>query len=299
MSSTPISWPSDADLVAALVTQWSIREPHVQAHDGGMNSRTWLVRDGSTRWIAKVVPMSQAAFPAGLAVTRLVEAAGVPAGAPRRTIDGRDVVRVGDHFLCLLRFVDGTPLLGATAADRQLIGNTLARVHEALADVRVADETGLDWIDVTAPHLDVGDWIRPSVSEAVRAIERLPGPLLTLGLLHSDPAPEAFRVDEQGICGLIDWDRALRGPLLYDLASAVMYVGGPSRGGDLVDAYLGAGRMQRVEVDRGLLPMLRFRWAVQADYFARRIAEVDLTGISGHEENWKGLEDARRGLTGA
>jgi hypothetical protein len=42
--------------------------------------------------------------------------------------------------------------------------------------------------------------------------------------------------------------------------------------------------------------MLRFRWAVRADYFARRITENDLTGIAGPEENEKGLEDARRAL---
>lgn len=45
--------------------------------------------------------------------------------------------------------------------------------------------------------------------------------------------------------------------------------------------------------------MLRFRWAVQADYFARRVSANDLTGISGPEENEKGLEDARRALLGA
>ena len=41
--------------------------------------------------------------------------------------------------------------------------------------------------------------------------------------------------------------------------------------------------------------MLRLRWAVQADYFARRVATDDLTGIDGPAENEKGLEDARRG----
>jgi hypothetical protein len=51
------------------------------------------------------------------------------------------------------------------------------------------------------------------------------------------------------------------------------------------------------EVRRGLAPMLRFRWAVHANYFAWRIAENDLTGISGPHENEKGLEDARRSLT--
>jgi hypothetical protein len=42
--------------------------------------------------------------------------------------------------------------------------------------------------------------------------------------------------------------------------------------------------------------MLRFRWAVQADYFAWRIANHDLTGITGPAENEKGLDDARRWL---
>jgi Ser/Thr protein kinase RdoA (MazF antagonist) len=32
-------------------------------------------------------------------------------------------------------------------------------------------------------------------------------------------------------CGIIDWSSAHDGPLLYDLASAVMYLGGPGRAG--------------------------------------------------------------------
>jgi len=43
--------------------------------------------------------------------------------------------------------------------------------------------------------------------------------------------------------------------------------------------------------------MLRFRWAVQANYFAWRISENDLTGISGPQDNEKGLADAREFLT--
>jgi homoserine kinase type II len=54
--------------------------------------------------------------------------------------------------------------------------------------------------------------------------------------------------------------------------------------------------MSAAEVAAGLAPMLRFRWAVQADYFARRIATRDLTGITGDDGNEKGLEDARRAL---
>jgi homoserine kinase type II len=89
----------------------------------------------------------------------------------------------------------------------------------------------------------------------------------------------------------------MTGPLLYDLASAVMFVGGPDRAGSLVEAYLDDGIVPRAEVERGLLAMLRFRWGVQADYFARRIATDDLTGIASAAENEVGLEDAGRWLS--
>ncbi|RZU18990.1 hypothetical protein EV645_1193 [Kribbella rubisoli] len=45
--------------------------------------------------------------------------------------------------------------------------------------------------------------------------------------------------------------------------------------------------------DRGLDTFLRVRWAVQAGYFAWRIANNVLTGISGPEDNARGLAHAR------
>jgi hypothetical protein len=88
----------------------------------------------------------------------------------------------------------------------------------------------------------------------------------------------------------------MHGPLLYDLASAAMYLGGLEAAGDMIEAYLASGALSRPEADDGLRPMLRFRWAVQADYFAFRITQNDLTGIAGPADNEKGLEDARRAL---
>ena len=43
----------------------------------------------------------------------------------------------------------------------------------------------------------------------------------------------------------------------------------------------------------------RFRCAVQADYFARRIWRQDFNGIEGPAGNRRGLDDARRQLTAA
>lgn len=92
------------------------------------------------------------------------------------------------------------------------------------------------------------------------------------------------------------WSYAIDGPLLYDVASAAMYVGGSGRAQHLIQAYLDVGALGVAEVEHGLAPMLQFRWAVQANYFAWRISENNLTGIAGLEENEKGLEDARQAL---
>ena len=75
-----------------------------------------------------------------------------------------------------------------------------------------------------------------------------------------------------------------------------MFVGGLARADQLVAAYLRRATVTAAEVEAALPVMLKFRWAVQADYFAWRIAEQDLTGITGPAGNEKGLEDARRAL---
>jgi Ser/Thr protein kinase RdoA (MazF antagonist) len=287
----------DAAVRQAVTREWGIMHPVVTPHHGGMNSTTWFVQCATGRWVAKTVASEAAAdFLAGLQVAARVERAAVVAGGPQPTLDGRLVATVAGRPLALLRWVKGDPLDGNR---QRLIGRTLARVHVALAGVTIDGPVRpFHWVDPAAPHLSLRPWLRPVVTAAVRGLDELDPATLTRSFLHTDPAPEAFRFDWRSAeCGLIDWSVALRGPQLYDLASAVMYVGGSDRAGELVEAYLGRSGLPRAEVDRGLAPMLRFRWAVQADYFARRIATGDLTGIGSPEDNEKGLEDARRALT--
>lgn len=83
--------------------------------------------------------------------------------------------------------------------------------------------------------------------------------------------------------------------MLYDVASAVMYLGGEAPA--FVAAYAGEGVLRPDEWTH-LAAWRRFRWAVQGAYFAGRIEGGDLTGIEGPEENEAGLADARRGLAG-
>lgn len=296
---------SDQALRQCLAERWDLPEVTIQPnHHGGMNSATWLVHGGrggsGRRWVAKAVaPAAGRAFAGGLAVAAAVDAAGIPAGAPAPTRDGRLVAVVDGVPLGLLRWVPGAELSGMDVDEQRTIGRTLAQVHAALWETRVEAPDQFHWLDLRAAHLSVRPWIRDRVAEAVAAYEDLGPRSLSYGLLHTDPAPEAFRQDpETGACGLIDWGVAMSGPLLYDLASAVMYVGGPDRAGSLLAAYLGQSVLSHSEVELGLPVLLRFRWAVQADYFARRIATRDLTGIASDAENEAGLAHARHALGG-
>jgi Ser/Thr protein kinase RdoA (MazF antagonist) len=290
---------SDEDVARLLARQWGIVGASLAAHHLGMNSQTWFVSiDGAVRGVAKAVPdRSARQFDAALAVAERVESKGIPAGAPMPTREGsRIVVRQG-CALGLLRFVPGAGLSGDDANEQRIIGATLAGVHSALAGFEVPGADRFHWLDPDAAYLDIRPWLRPAITAALATWERIPPRSLTWGLLHGDPAPEAFLLDATtGACGLIDWGAAFVGPLLYDVASAVMYVDGPEHASELLDSYATEGDMDRSELEHGLLPMLTLRWAVQADYFARRIATDDLTGIGGPAENEKGLADAESEL---
>jgi homoserine kinase type II len=281
-----------------LSDEWALPAARLTRLDGGMGSRTWIVEDAGRRWVLKMVaPHLGDQLAGGLAVAHRLDRPGIPAGKPEPTTDGSVTATVNGYVLGLLAWVPGDPLTGGDERERRLIGATLARAHQALSGQVIPAAWRFHWVDPAAAHLSLRPWVRPAVAAAVADLERRGPGAWTAGLLHADPAAEAFRLDPAtGQVGIIDWSVALHGPLLYDLASAAMYLGGLHAAAAMIDAYLASGVLSQREADEGLRPMLRFRWAVQADYFAIRITANDLTGITGPEENEKGLEDARRAL---
>jgi homoserine kinase type II len=286
-------------LASWLRKHWNLADVRIAVHNGGMGSATWFISRDPDRWVAKLVsPAAGSSFTGGLGIARSLEAGGIPAGAPVPAANGQLAVNVGEGWLALLTWVPGHPLTGDDAAERELLGRTLARVHRALAGHATDGAQRFHWVDPDAGHLSFRPWLRPAISAALEELDAADPASMSWGLLHADPAPGAFRLDPvSGQCGVIDWSYYVYGPLLYDLASAVMYVGGPDHAGELIHAYLCECVLDHAEVRDALAPMLRFRWAVQANYFAWRIAENDLTGISGPGDNEQGLEDARRSLT--
>jgi Ser/Thr protein kinase RdoA (MazF antagonist) len=280
------------DVAEVLLEHWDLKPDRVEVLTGGMNSAAWLAATDEWRVVLKSVAASDAAFEPGLELAARLDDAGVLTGRPRLSKHGHLVEIVDDRQVAILEYVGGSQLTD-TPEDQQAIGDLLGRVHTAAA-LEPGDLD--DWLHLLIQfdeYLDLEPWIRPAVESAIAAARAL-GPV-SWSWLHGDAAAEAFLRQPDGQVALIDWGGAMQGPILYDLASAVMYAGAPDH---VVPAYLDQRPDLTAELDRGLDTFLNVRWAVQASYFAWRTTNNVLTGISGPADNLKGLSDAREALTG-
>ncbi len=270
----------DEQLAQALTAEW-IGERAVLTPLEAMNSSAWIVEAAGERYALKIASPTDAP---GLEVAAWLEERGLRTGAPIRTEirDGR--------LVALLRFVKGEPL---SYANGDAIGQTLGRVHRLLVGAPVPAEINRwpwRWLD---PGLIEEPALRSAAEAAIDRAERL-APSLTHGNLHGDPAAEAF-LDNGVDIGLIDWGAACHGPLLFDVASAWMYVRRDER---LIEAYARTGPLGRDELAH--TPHFHaFRQAVQAWYFSMRLAANDLTGLESQADNEVGLGHARVGLLGS
>jgi Ser/Thr protein kinase RdoA (MazF antagonist) len=274
-----VSLVSDEQIADEAVREWlgegATRMPLV-----AMNSSAWMVVSGAERYVLKIADASEGA---GLRVAAWLDEHGSPTGAPVRM-----TVR-GDRSVALLRFVDGRGL-GTSSGDVDLVGETLGRVHALLVGAPVPE--GLDhwpWAVIDPGVIDEPA-LRRAAIKAIDTAQRL-APTLTQGILHGDPAPEAFLAGQEAIA-LIDWGAACHGPLLYDVASAWLYTNER-----VLTAYARTAPITSDEM-AGAAQFLAFRWAVQAWYFSDRLHRRDLTGLTGDADNEKGLADARRALIG-
>jgi homoserine kinase type II len=277
-----------AEALPDLLPRWDLADAVVTPLGGGMNSATAQVRSDAGSWVAKWVPERSAnALLAGCETAAIVEAAGIPAGAARRAAGGSLALSLGAGVVVLLEEVAGRPLTGESDDEQRLMAEVLHAAHRATDLGEQQEHFHETWL---TPGAFTPGWLASVLTRMHAEYATLPP--LRWARLHNDPAPEAFRHDpESGRTGLIDWAGSTPGPVLYDVASAVMYLGGPNHAGAFLTAY-GDAAAEHLDTFR------RLRWCVQATYFVDRLSRHDLTGIDDRSHNEKGLEDARRGLQG-
>lgn len=244
-----------------------------------MMSQTWDVTAGAERYVARLFGANnRPSLEAGMAAGDHLRASGMAAGRPLRTLGGALSAETPAGVLAVLHRVPGRPLDGTDLEDQRLWGDRLGTVHRVLQGFS-PERSGWILLDPRAGHLGVEPWLRSAVGGAVTAMTRLTvTDRLTYGILHGDPAPQDFVLDPAtGRAGLLDCGAGGTGPLIYDVAAAVIYAGGPDHAAPLLDGYVAAGPIGPDELAAALPVALRFRWAVQADRSAR---ERDLTALA-------------------
>jgi homoserine kinase type II len=269
------------DLIrSALLAHWHRAPTQIVALPAGLMSHAWAVHAGGDDLIARLVDRSsRQPLEAGLSAALHLHARGIAIGEPVRTLDGALTAETPAGALGVLRRVPGRSLHPDDPVDQQWWGDRLGAAHRELTGFGHPGLRRWSWLHPEAPHLSVEGWLRPAVTDAVTAMTRLTvTDRLTYGVLHGDPAAQGFVVDpDSGRAGLLDWGACGTGPLLYDVAAAVVYAGGPGAAAELLDGYLAAGPVGRDEADAALPVLLRFRWAVQADWCARRLSVARAT----------------------
>jgi homoserine kinase type II len=267
--------PDDDLLRSLLRDQWHLVPGDITALDGGLMSRAWEAVAGDDRYLVRLVdPPARQPVEAGLAAAEHLRGWGIAVGAPVRTLAGALTAATPAGALAVLRRVPGRQLTGGDPVDQQWWGDRLGAVHRALQHFHHPGLRSWSMLDPDAPHLAAQPWLRPAVTDAVTTTTRLTvTDRLTYGVLHGDPAPADFVMDpDTGRAGLMDCGASGTGPLVYDVAAAVAYAGGTDASAEFLDGYLAAGPVHQDELEAALPVLLRFRWAVTADWAARRLA---------------------------
>ncbi|GAA2563068.1 hypothetical protein GCM10010435_38990 [Winogradskya consettensis] len=265
--------PDDDLLRSTLRDQWHLLPAEISALPGGLLSHGWDVTAGGERFVARLAaPTARQPVEAGLAAAEHLRTTGIEAGQPVRTLGGALTAETRCGPMAVLRRAPGRTLDGRDPVDQQFWGDRLGAVHRALQRFHHPGLGRWNQLDADAAHLALEPWLRTAVTGAITAMTRLTvTDRLTYGVLHGDPAPEIFLVDPAtGRAGLLDCGASGTGPLLYDVAAAVVYAGGEETSAELLDGYLAAAPVNEDELHAALPVMLRFRWAVQADWAARR-----------------------------
>ncbi|BCY06540.1 phosphotransferase enzyme family protein [Actinoplanes sp. L3-i22] len=263
-----------------LRDQWHLAPSEITALPAAVMSRGWEITAGSDRYVARMVE-SAARLPveAGLAAAEHLRGVRIEAGQPVRTLAGALTAETPHGALAVLRRPPGRHLDGADPIDQQWWGERLGAVHRALEGFRHPGLRPWQPVDPEAPYLDAEPWLRDAVAGAVAAAVRLTvTDRLTYGVLHGDPSPDAFVLDAAtGRAGLMHCGACGTGPLVYDVAAAVLYAGGPDLAAEFLDGYRAAGPVAGDELDVALPVLLRLRWAVLADRSARWGCEEGLS----------------------
>jgi Ser/Thr protein kinase RdoA (MazF antagonist) len=260
--SKPDSTPP-ASHIARAVEHYDIGHvAGIQPLDGDHLNTPHVVSTTERRFFVKLLSPPLSALPAVEARHAFIEhvaAEAVPVPPLMRTRDGRTHTRVKQHVVEVYEFVEGREYRQGDVADAEAAGEALGRLHiAAVALGPRAPAAARGWL---APEGDLARLARfeeqirtyapapeafAPVEEVKTAVRQTSAALaaadLPTAMTHGDFLPENLVYGPVGGPLITDFDYCHVGPLILDLATALIgFAGhGPRFSGDLASALLRA-----------------------------------------------------------
>jgi len=182
---------------------------------------------------------------------------------PRTVLDGSTVVRVAGHPVTVWPFIAGERGDDCDARQRRDAARLLARLHRALAGLRIGPRPGQ-----SAPLAPADDLVDPGLDAWLADFDRRHPRRQPL---HGDFYAGNILVQADQVVALLDWDDAFVGPAERELACAAwewgdgLYTMELRAAMTFVEDYASSGGPTKGVSEEGLRQLVRqrVRWEVQ------------------------------------
>ncbi|MGE0047259.1 MAG: homoserine kinase [Hyphomonadaceae bacterium] len=208
-----------------------------------------------------------------------------PAPRPIRTRDGALLVEARGKPAAIVTFLNGVSPKRPNPAQCRALGETLARMHEALEGVKLERPNALGpdaWAPLITPRLKDADAMEPGLAAAIEsdlaALKDWPSGLPE-GVIHADLFPDNALFLGDALTGVIDFYFACTDALAYDLGvclNAWCFTGRDylmTNAKNLIAGYQSVRALSPAELEA--LPTLARGAAMR--FFATRLADWSAT----------------------
>jgi homoserine kinase type II len=155
---------------------------------------------------------------------------GCPCPQPLRSKKGRYYHEFHGKYLSVSKYVEGSelPLEKITPSHLALVGQTLADIHLIGRGYKKGIDNRFGFTKVISIYHDVRRQLPSHLKNIVRVLDDEISYLenyldnnLPKGIIHGDLFPDNVKFKGSRLVGIIDFEAACRGKLIYDLATAV------------------------------------------------------------------------------
>ena len=217
----------NSDQLNAFLRRYNIGE--LVAHAGisvGITNTNFIVETTTGEFILTLYEHhSESALDYILGLQHHLACKGVACAAPVVDREGILYSRLNQRSAAIIHRVPGAICKTPSAHHCALIGAELARFHQAGSDyfTKRNNPRGLDWYVLMAKKLDpvLNDPYRQLLHEEIDTYLQYPFSSLPQGSIHADLFHDNALFDGNRLGGIIDFDYACYGTLIYDLAVAM------------------------------------------------------------------------------